>query len=274
MRTPRTRSRRALGAVLAALAVAAMAPAAAASAAPARPAAPAAPRTTSCPAPAGNARYVRFIYLEILHRCPDAGARAFWIPRLDAGLERWRFAEAVDASNENLGKNNVDQLYPLLVGRAPTAAERQAGIDTLRARRENATLTAALISSAEAYAAHTSAGTVAERDREWLAFAYNRMLDRAPDANGQAFYLGYFSPAGSTREQRRTVAMGLERSRPNLLSWVRAAMSEALGRTPDSKGVDYWMSWTVTKGQWQTFRLWTTLLASNEAYQRSQLQPG
>lgn len=276
MTTPRHRRRLAALSLAAAVSlgvVAAPAAATAAPSAPAAPAAPAAPRPVPCPAAEGNARFVRFVYLEILHRCPDAGARAFWTPRLDAGLDRWRFVEAVDVSNENLGKNNVDQLYPLLVGRAPSAAERQAGIDTLRARHENATLTAALISSPEAYSAHTSAGTAEERDREWLAFAYNRILDRAPDANGEAFYLGYFPAGGSTVEQRRKVAMGLERSRSNLLSWVKAAMTEALGRTPDREGVDYWSSWLVTTGTWQTFRLWTTLLSSNEAYRRAQTQP-
>ena len=265
MRTPRLRPRLVAIALATATGLGALAAPVPSSAAP-RPA-------VACPAPAGNARFVRFVYREVLNRCPDARALAFWVPRLDAGYDRWRFAETVDNSTENLGRNNVDQLYPLLLGRAPTAAERQAGIDTLRARRENATLTASLIASAESYAAHTSAATPAERDGEWLAFAYARILDRAPDPNGEAFYLGYFSAGGSTRDQRRRVAMGLEHSRSNLLSWVRATMAEALGRTPDQAGVDHWSAWLVNDGRWRTFSLWTHQLASNEAYRRSQTQP-
>lgn len=228
-----------------------------------------------CPAAAGNARYVRFVYLEILDRCPDAGGLGYWTRRLDAGTSRWGVADAIDMSTENLGRNNVDQLYQLLLDRPPTTAERAAGIARLRAGHENATLTTELLSSDEGYGIHGTGATPAERDRAWLAYAYNRILDRAPDPLGESFYLGYFASSGSTAARRHLVAMGLEHSYPNATSWVKATMAEALGRPADPRGLAYWRAWLTdpSRGRWQTFRLWTMQLASDEAYRRSQTQP-
>jgi hypothetical protein len=216
-----------------------------------------------------NQRYVTFLFDEILHRCPDVRAAAYWTARLDGGASRWSVAEAIDTSTENLGRNNVDGLYQGLLGRPPTATERDAWIRYLRAAHENAVPTAMLLSSAEGYARHTTATIAAERDVEWLTVAYNRILDRAPDPKGLAFYLRKLGPGASTQATRFTVAMSLEHSAPNANSWVRAAMTEALGRTPDPAGVRSWTAWLTGPGRWQTFRLWTHLLSSDEAYRRA-----
>ncbi|MCB0963277.1 MAG: DUF4214 domain-containing protein, partial [Acidimicrobiales bacterium] len=131
----------------------------------------------SCPAPEGNARFVRFIYLEILNRCPDPGGGAYWTGRLDAGLAPSRFAEIVDMSDENLADNNVAQLYGFLLDRPPTADELVDGVATIRRYRGNARLTAAILSSKEGYQHLTSDASVAtptEQDAAWLEVAYER----------------------------------------------------------------------------------------------------
>lgn len=228
----------------------------------------------TCDAPAGNARYVRFIYLEILGRCPDAAGRAYWTARLDAGLSPYAFAEAIDMSRQNLRANVVD-LYSLLLSRAPSTTERDAGVAVLGQRHENASLTAALLASPEAYALHGTGAEPVDQDRTWLAFAYDRILDRAPDAKGEAYYLGRFAATGSTPGQRARVAMSLEHSAANALSWVKASIAEALGRPADPAGIAYWTAWLTdpARGNWQTFRLWTRQLSSPEAYRRAQTQP-
>lgn len=225
----------------------------------------------ACPAAATpNGRYVTFLYEEILLRCPDPGAAAYWTARLDRGDARWTVAEAIDTSTENLGRNNVEVLYRILLERAPTTAERSSWIGYLRTAHENAVPTATLLASQEGYDLHTSSATASGRDREWLAWAYNRILDRAPDPAGEAHYLRKLGP-GSTQATRLAVAMSLERSPSNAGSWVRGAMSGALGRSPDPSGVRHWTAWLVGPGRWQTFRLWTHLLSSDEAFRRSQL---
>jgi hypothetical protein len=217
-----------------------------------------------------NGRYVAFLYEEILGRCPDSVGRRHWEDQLNRGVSRWTVAEALDMSTENLGRNNVDVLYQGLLNRAPTPTERASWITYLRGAHANAVPTAALLASDEGYALHTTGPGVATRDQEWLTYAYNRILDRAPDPQGEAYYLGRLGAAGSTRATRNAVAMSLEHSAPNADSWVRAAMTEALGRTPDSGGIRYWTAWLTGPGHWQTFRLWTHLLSSDEAFRLAQ----
>lgn len=234
-----------------------------AGASPARSPAACAPATTA------EGAYVRALYAEILDRCPDAAGTAHWVAELRGGSSRWAVAEAIDTSTENLGRDNVDPLFQELLGRAPTAAERGRWIDHIRRSHEDAVATASLLSSDEGYAAHTSAPTAAGRDQEWLTAAYQRILDRDPDPTGRAAYtvrLG--SP--STAATRFRVAMSLEHSDANARSWVRAALAEALGRPADPSGIRYWTTWLEGRGRWQTFRLWTHQLASDEAYRHDQ----
>ena len=47
-------------------------------------------------------------------------------------------------------------------------------------------------------------------------------------------------------------------------------MAEALGRPGTPNEVDLWTRWLTGPGRWQTFRLWTRQLSSDEAYQRAQ----
>ena len=44
----------------------------------------------------------------------------------------------------------------------------------------------------------------------------------------------------------------------------------AVIETPDPAGIRSWTAWLTGSGGWQTFRLWTHLLSSDEAYRRSQ----
>jgi hypothetical protein len=37
--------------------------------------------------------------------------------------------------------------------------------------------------------------------------------------------------------------------------------------------VAFWVDWLMGRGRWQTFRMWTFHLASDEAYRRAQTQP-
>lgn len=240
-----------------------------ASAAPAAPA----PEPPACPAAEGNARFVRFVYRSILSRCPDPAGAAYWTAQLDAGLPRARFTDVVDLSTENLRRNNVLPLYRFLIGRAPSADELAAGIADLRVRRANDVLTARLLASDEGYARQVPGTDPTADDTAWLTWAYARVVDRAPSSAELARDLARFSPGGSTEVERFWVAMALERSSENARSWVRASMAEALGRTPDAAGVAWWMDWLMGRGRWQTFRMWTLHLASDEAYRRAQTLP-
>ena len=230
----------------------------------------------TCPAGEGNARFVRFIYLELLRRCPDPGGGAYWTGRLDAGLSPSRFAEIVDMADENLVGNNVVPLYERFLGRQPTAQELADGVAMIRRYRGNARITALLLASEEGYqhlTADAAPTTPAERDAAWLEVAYNRILDRASDPGGRAYYSRRFSPGGSTEAERLSIANDLEFSTDNARSWVLASRTEALGRPPDPTGTAFWITWLTGRGRWRTFTMWTTHLSSPEAYRYAQTQP-
>jgi len=223
----------------------------------------------TCPAPAGNARFVRYIYLSILERCPDAGADSYWTGRLDSGLGRWDFAEAIDMSDENIVNNNVVPIYQQILGRAPSSGELAQWSNYIRTNHADAGFIATLGSSDEFYA-KVSAGAPNAVDA-WLTFAYDSILDRAPDPGGAAHFSAVLD-AESTPQTRLDVAMALEHSAENAGDWTGAVYGAAFGRGPDA-GIGYWIGWLMGPGQWQTFRMWTQFLASSEGYTLAQTQP-
>ena len=228
------------------------------------------PIEPSCPASVGNARFVRYIYLQILMRCPDPGGLTYWTGQLDGGLTRSSFTDTIDMSTENVVVNNVDQLYNIL-GRAPSASERADGINMIRSTKGDATLIAKLVSSDE-YFGHVTGADDAAKNAAFINDIYPNILDRPADAGA----LGYFDlimGRPSTASTRHTVAMSLEHSAENAISWTTEAMGGAFHRAPDGAGVSYWSNWLLTSGNWQTFRMWTLMLASPEGYALAQTQP-
>lgn len=240
-----------------------------ATAVPGRVAAPAA--TITCASTTPNGRFVRWIYLMILNRCPDAGARTYWTGKLGAGMDRWAFAIAIDYSNENIYKNNVDDSYQGILGRAPSKAEADAAAASIRTTQGDGTLTALLASTDEFYAT-MQGSTPQAKDQAWLHVAYNGIVDRNPDSAGLAHYTKVLGTGGSTEATRHKVALQLEFSPENAKGWVGAVYGAAFGRQPDAAGFRYWQNWLLTTG-FRTFRMWTGFLSSDEGYKIAQTQP-
>ena len=93
-----------------------------------------------CPAATANGRFVRFLYLQILMRCPDASGGAYWTAKLDHGSARSAVADVLDMSTENVVNNNVVPLYQGLLGRAPSSTELAAGVNSIRSTHGDAEL--------------------------------------------------------------------------------------------------------------------------------------
>lgn len=228
------------------------------------------PDPTVCPAAEGNARFVRFIYLNILFRCPDSAGLAYWVGRLDGGMPRGTFALSVDMSDENLVNNNVVPLYGGILGRAPSSQELQAGVTDIRARQADARLIARLFASDEFYDAFDPG--MEDKDEAWLAEGYRNILDRDPDPAGEAYFLGVLG-SPSTAETRLKVALALELSAENDAGWTFGVYFAGLNRPPDQAGFEYWTTWLAGPGQRRTFKMWTMVLSSGEGYARAQTQP-
>lgn len=226
---------------------------------------------TTCKVAAGNARFVRFIYLKILERCPEPAAVAYFTKRLDAGLTRFNFAETIDMSNENLVKNNVVGIYRGVLDRAPTSQELADGVAFIRANHQDGHLIAKLLSSDEAYATLKGATTLA-RDKAWLKLASESIVEAAPSPGDEARWLRSFGTSSSASE-RLAVAIELEESPANATSWIFGVYGAGLGRAAEPKELEFWMRWLNGRGHWQTFRMWTNVLSSSEAYALAQTQP-
>ncbi len=224
-----------------------------------------------CPATTANGRFVRWIYLNILFRCPETDGAAFWVDQLDHGMPLRAFAWLVDMSDENIFINNVNALYADLLNRAPSPVEAELGAENIRGNEGDARLIAELGSSDEFYS-HIDGATPQLKDQAWLAFAYNAVLDRAPDTAGAAFFTGILGPNGSTEATRRQVAIALEFSSENAGGWIRGVYGAAFQRPPDDAGFAYWQNWLLTTG-FRTFRMWTEFLSSPEGWDKAQTQP-
>jgi len=230
------------------------------------------PPPRQCPAVAGNARYVRYVYLILLNRCPDVSALQHWTGRLDRGLSRWSFAEAIDLSPESIGKNNVDALYQGLLGRPPTKAERDLASQDIRTNHQDSRVLAGIFGSDE-YFATISGPNHAARDRTFLSLMFQIILDRDADPAGLTFFSAVLGPGESTAKTRRSVALALETSNERMAQWTFGVFSVVLDRRPDPAGFGYWFGWLLDNRR-QTFRLLTRILSTTEAYLLAQTQPG
>lgn len=280
MTQPTTR-RRALGVVTTGVALAlALAVGPVTGSAGAAPTAPAEQTVTTldppppvCPAEEGNARFVRFIYLNILFRCPDPAGLAFWTQRLDAGYGRGHFAKFVDLSDENLVHNNINALYGNLLGRAPTSTELAAGVAHIRKNQEDGRLIADIVASNEYYDAfEVDPGLPQSKDEQWLNTMYRNILDRDVDPAALTYWTGVMG-SPSTQASRQKVTRFLERAPEATYGWIFGVYYAGLNRPPSQGDIAYWQQWLLGPGKWRTFQMWTSVLSSPEGYARAQSQP-
>jgi hypothetical protein len=252
----------------------------------AAPAAPTGESETICPQTTPNQKFVRWIYIQILFRCPDTGGLNFWTTALDGGMPRAAFTDAIDMSTENIVKNNIVSDYNNVLDRDPSDPEIATWLPKMRAEHSDADLIATLASSDELWAeadeyCDISSGDVARANVVtdpdftkvdcWLEQLYNNILDRGPDEAGMAYYESVLGP-NPNEAQRYNVAYNyFERSEENTRSWVVAAYYAAFDRPPDSGGAEFWYHWVINNN-YMTFRMWTLLLASNESYGIAQQQ--
>ena len=225
-----------------------------------------------CPAEEGNARFVRFIYLNILFRCPSEADTAFWAQRLDAGYGRGRFAKYVDLSTENLVHNNVVELYGRMLEREPTAAELSAGVAYIRKHQSDGQLIADILASDEYYDAFQAESRASAKDGVWLDHVYGFILDRNVDEAGAAYWAGVLGEQ-STAATRRKVTRSLERAPEATFGWIFGVYGAGLHRGPSGDEIGYWQQWLLGPGQWRTFHMWTSVLSSAEGYALAQTQP-
>jgi hypothetical protein len=231
------------------------------------------PPPTVCPAEEGNARFVRFIYLNILFRCPSQADITYWTGRLDGGLGRGTFALQVDMSDENLVLNNVVPLYVGILGRDPSASELTAGVAHIRQYRWDGLLIAELAASDEYYdALEADPGSELTKDQQWLDQMFQNILDRPVDEASLEYYTALMGEQ-STQAVRHRITRTLERSSEGTFGWIFGVYFAGLNRPPADGDIAFWNQWLLGAGQWRAFQMWTSVLSSPEGYARAQTQP-
>ena len=134
------------------------------------------------PALAGNAAYVAALYARFLGRAADpedpADAGGL-VGQLDGGAKAAKVVAQIVRSPEAVG-SVVDTAYRSILGRAPTADERAAGITRLAKKKEE-DLLALLFASAEARGLFASDGA-------FVTELFGRLLGRLPSADELTLY--------------------------------------------------------------------------------------
>ncbi len=154
-----------------------------------------------CPGPVTGrtAAVVRLVYMTLLGRCPDRAGLDHWVGRLDGGTSREAFAATIARTPEAVGKV-VDDAYRTLLDRPADPAGRTFWVRRLQAHGRYDQLLADLGASPELWT--RSGGT----DDGFVTRIYERLLDRAPDARGMAYWLDRYADGASRRVLVRAVA--------------------------------------------------------------------
>lgn len=169
----------------------------------------------------GNPATVRATYLLLLGRCGDPGGFSFWVSQLDSGTSVETFAARI-ANSLEAHRLSVDDAYQLVLHRAADPAGRNFWAQRLQNNGRYDVLVGDLAASAEFY--NQAGGT----NSGWVDLAYERILQRSPDAAGKAYWLGRLN-AG---ESRSRIAATLVRLPEPTGTLVKEAYRAILDREP------------------------------------------
>ncbi len=184
---------------------------------------------TAVPPATPSAALVARIYQDVLGRPVDPAGLEHWSALLDAGQisARW-LASALLGSAEVRGRV-ADEIYQRVLDRLPAPEARAHRAEQLRtATREQ--VEAEVLASAELLG---KAGGTAEG---FVAAVYQRVLGRAPDPGGAAWWAPRAETAAGRRAMADAFLAGLEHRRLVVTAWYRLL----LRRDPDPAGLTYW----------------------------------
>ncbi|MBY0395536.1 MAG: DUF4214 domain-containing protein, partial [Thermoleophilia bacterium] len=179
---------------------------------------------------AAAAAYTSQIYLDALGRTATANevtsnGALFDGPVADGN----RFLDIVVNSAEYRNRE-ISVAYDEALGRAPTAAERDAA---LAAFRRTGSSRDALVELYASGAYYTDAGAT---DAGYVSALYSDILLRGADAGGQAFWTDVLSRGVS----RSTVARAILNSNESNRVTVVGLYQQYLRRDPEAAGLDFW----------------------------------
>lgn len=196
-------------------------------------------------------KYVVALYADFLSRSPDPGGLNHWSNLLTSGqMQRRQIAYSMATTDEWLNKV-VNDFYVSTLGRNADPSGLTHWRNLLRAGMPVAEVAARFYASDEYFARAGSLPTA------WVDNLYRKLLNRAPDAGGLAFWT-----AKSQLEGRVTVAAQFYGSQETLVRRVSALYSSLLHRHADPAGLATWPAVVKSQGDLSL----ASFLASSEEY--------
>ena len=179
-------------------------------------------------------------YQDFYGRAPDAGGAAYWANRLNGGVDTPTsfIGRLLTAAEFEARVAPVARLYWAYFDRIPDTEGLLHWID------ETADQGATLDTVSQAFAGspefRSTYGSLS--DGGFVQLVYRNVLDRAPDADGEAYWTNRLAAGGSTRGQVMTGFSESPEYRSALASKVRVVLAYVamLERSPDQGGLDHW----------------------------------
>ncbi|OYV85111.1 MAG: hypothetical protein B7Z73_14210, partial [Planctomycetia bacterium 21-64-5] len=174
--------------------------------------------------------YVRAAFEQVLYRQPDQATLASFVNALDNGMSRATFAMTLTHSSEYYD-DVVSQAYEHYLGRTPDATGLHYWNQQLQAGLTDEQLEAKFIGSSEYY--QHSGGT----DKGWVDHMYFDLLGRAPDLQGETYWVAALAGGAS----RSSVALGFAASAEREGNIVQEDYETFLGRPASASEVNGWV---------------------------------
>lgn len=169
-------------------------------------------------------KLVRDLYAAVLGRPPGAGDLDYWVGRFEAGTAPDRLAESLARTREGWSQV-VRQHYRLALGREGEAGGVGYWTDVLQRTDAPDTLLTDLFASPEVFTAR-GGGT----NPGFFTYLYDRVLDRAPDAGGLAYWVDRLdSWPGQASIGRKSAARALVFTGEGITRQVQAAHEAVCG---------------------------------------------
>lgn len=176
-------------------------------------------------------KYVTAVYLDVLGRSPDASGLAYWSSKLDQGAAISSVAESIAHSDEYYANFVIKPDYLKLLGRSADDAGLASWTKKMDAGLTDQQLEAGFAASNEFYA--TAGGT----NTAWVDAVYDKLLGRAADANGEAYWTGQLAQGQTRLQVAERIAGGTE----NNTQLINADYQHYLGRPADPDGLAFWL---------------------------------
>lgn len=185
--------------------------------------------------PSATEELVMDLYDAVLLRQPDAAGLSYWAGRIDGGLAPAEVAASLARSREGWTRV-VEQYYRLALDRDGDPSGITYWTNKLQASNAPDVLLANLFGSPEVYRRGGSTAT------GYVTYAFGRVLDRAPDAGGLAYWTGKIDRAADPAAARRQVARTILFSSEGLRRQVHANHQTVCGAPAPDAALDAWIT--------------------------------